>query len=82
VEIVFAPPITKPITRAGNQMIINGPGGMPGATYRILSSTNLELPQAQWTPIFTNQFDANGAFSHTTVIRPTIPAQYFRLTLP
>ena len=82
VEIVFAPTITQAITRAGDQMIINGAGGLAGATYRILTSTNVALPAVQWTPIVTNQFGVSGGFSYTNVIQPNMPAQYFRVILP
>ncbi len=69
-------------TRAGNQVIINGAGGLAGATYRILTTTNVELPAVQWTPIVTNQFGASGGFSYTNVIQPNMPAQYVRVILP
>jgi hypothetical protein len=82
VEIVFTPTMTQTITRAGNQVIINGAGGSPGATYRILTTTNVGLPVAQWTPIVTNQLGANGGFSNTNVIQPNLPAQYFRVSTP
>jgi hypothetical protein len=83
VEMLFtAPMITQTITRAGNQVIINGTGGSAGATYRILTTTNIGLPVAQWTPAATNQFGANGGFSHTNVIQPNLPALYFRVSMP
>jgi hypothetical protein len=82
VEIVFTPTITQTIARTGNQVIINGAGGSAGATYRILSATNVALPLVQWTPIVTNQFSASGGFSYTNVIQPNLRAQYFRVILP
>lgn len=82
VQIMFAPPITQTITRSGNQVIINGAGGLAGATYRILATTNIALSLAQWTPIVTNQFSASGGFSYTNVIQPNLRAQYFRVTQP
>ena len=66
----------------GNQVIINGAGGLAGATYRILTATNVALPLTQWTPIVTNQFNGSGGFSYTNVIQPSLRAQYFRVTLP
>jgi hypothetical protein len=68
--------------RAGNQMIIHSAGGLGSATYRILTSTNIAAPVAQWAPIFTNQFNASGAFSYTNVIQPNVRAQYFRVSEP
>jgi hypothetical protein len=82
VQIMFTPPITQTIARSGNQVIINGAGGLPGATYRILTTTNVALPLVQWTPIVTNQFGASGGFSYTNVAQPNLRAQYFRVSQP
>ena len=82
VEIVFTPTITQTIARTGNQVIINGAGGLAGATYRILTATNVALPLAQWTPIVTNQLNGSGGFSYTNIIQPNVRAQYFRVSLP
>lgn len=82
VEILFTPTITQTIALTGNQVIINGAGGLGGANYQILTATNLALPLAQWTPIVTNQFNSSGGFSYTNVIQPGPPAQYFRVVQP
>jgi hypothetical protein len=82
VEIAFTPPLTQTIARAGNQVIINGTGGAAGAPYRILASTNVALPIAQWTPIITNQFSASGGFGYTNTVQPNKPAQFFRVSVP
>ena len=82
VGIVFTPTIIQTIARTGSQVIINGAGGLAGATYRILTATNLALPLAQWTPVVTNQFNASNAFSYTNVIQPNLRGQYFRVSLP
>jgi hypothetical protein len=82
VEIVFAPTITQKITRSANQLVITGDGGLAGETYQILTATNMALPANQWTPIFTNQFDASGDLGYTNAVLPNAPAQYFRVVLP
>jgi hypothetical protein len=82
VEILFTPTITQAITRAGNQVIVNGAGGLAGASYRVLTSINVAWPAAQWTPIITNQFVAGGGFSYTNDIQPGEPARYFRVSTP
>lgn len=82
VEILYTPMITQTIAASRNQIIINGAGGLGGATYRILTTTNLALPTVQWTPIVTNQFSASGGFSYTNVIQPNLRAQYFRVSQP
>jgi hypothetical protein len=79
VEILTAPmTITQTIAGTGNQVIINGAGGFSGATYRIVTATNVALPLPQWAPIVTNQFSTNGGFSYTNVIQPNPGAQFFR----
>jgi len=82
VEIAFTPTITQAITLAANQVIISGGGGLQGATYQILTTTNVALPADQWTPMVTNQFGGSGGFSYTNIIQPNTPAQYFRVILP
>jgi hypothetical protein len=83
VQIVLAPTIAQTIVRAGsNNVIINGTGGGAGATYRILTASNLATPLDQWMPIVTNQFSAAGAFSYTNAIQVNVPAEYFRLASP
>jgi len=82
VQLLFTPTITQTIARAGNQLIINGAGGSAGATYRILTATDVALPPAQWTPIVTNQLSETGDFSYTNLLQPDLPAQYFRVTQP
>lgn len=49
----------------GTTNVIAGTGGTAGATYYLLSSTNVGLPLAQWTPLATNTFAADGSFSVT-----------------
>jgi hypothetical protein len=82
VELVFTPTITQTIVLNGDQVLINGAGGLGGTTYRILTATNVALPLAQWTPLVTNQFNASGGFSYTNVIPPNLPAQFFRVAQP
>jgi hypothetical protein len=82
VELLFTPAITQAIALSGNQLIINGAGGLGGATYRILTATNIALPLVQWTPLVTNQFSASGGFSYTNLIPHNVPAQFFRVALP
>jgi hypothetical protein len=82
VQIIFTPTITQTIAGAANQVIINGVEGLAGATYRILTATNLAFPLVQWTPIVTNQLSSSGGFRYTNLIEPNLGAQYFRVILP
>jgi hypothetical protein len=78
VEIVFTPSIIQTATLAGNQLIINGAGGVVSAPYRILTTTNAGLPLVQWTAVVTSQFGVNGGFK----LYQRHPAQLARAILP
>ena len=49
--------------------------------YRILTSTNLALPVASWTPVFPGVFANDGSYSYTNS-SATNAASFFRLVLP
>ena len=62
-------------------MTISGTGGSSSGSYRILSSTNLALQVAQWTPIATNTFAAGGSFS-TTLPQGSDPNRFYVVAAP
>lgn len=62
--------------------IFSGTNGPANATYYVLSSTNVALPLATWSPIATNTFDANGHFSFTNSINAAEPQRFFLLQVP
>jgi hypothetical protein len=67
----------------GNQSIsLNGSGGAPGATYEVMSSTNLLAPFSDWAIISTNHFDANGNFSLSFTVNPNTPSRYYKTMVP
>ena len=45
--------------------ILSGVGGTNSGTYYVLTSTNLAMPLAHWTPVATNQFGSQGQFIFT-----------------
>jgi hypothetical protein len=81
--LVGAPPVTAPhiiaSALAGGGLIFNGTNGVPGATYYVLSSTNITLPMSSWTRVATNQFSDAGGFTFTNAINPATPARYYLL---
>ncbi|HEU5125583.1 MAG TPA: autotransporter-associated beta strand repeat-containing protein [Verrucomicrobiae bacterium] len=77
---VTLPQIT--VQSGGGKVILNGVNGAPGATYNVLTSTNLASPLANWTAIETNVFDGTGAFSFTNSIDPNAPQRFFILFVP
>lgn len=76
-------PTISSTTLSGGNLILNGSGGLAvaGAQYRILNSTNITVPLANWTPVWTNVFELDGSFSYTNS-PVTGPASFFRLVTP
>jgi alpha-galactosidase len=69
----------------GNELIFSGTGGqlaVAGAPYYVLSSTNVALPLAAWTPVATNFLDSSGDFMFTNSWSSGSPATFYRLQLP
>jgi hypothetical protein len=77
------PPSIGQLTLAGTTLEISGSNGLPNRPYFILSSTNLLLPLAQWTPVFTNVFDSSSNFDASFGIasNPNTPGQFFYVSL-
>ncbi|HHY85583.1 MAG TPA: hypothetical protein GYA07_08630 [Verrucomicrobia bacterium] len=77
-----APPAISVVLQAEDGFVFAGTNGQPGATYHVLTSTNLMLPLAQWTRVATNQVDGSGTFSFTNTIDAAEPGRFFTLELP
>lgn len=75
-----SPTFGSPVVSA-NQLVLNGTGGIAGNQYRILSTTNVTLPMASWTPVWTNTFAQDGSYSFTNSAL-TNPSTFFRLVTP
>ncbi len=76
---------TKPVLNvamlAGGKLMFGGTNEPAGAQYRILTTTNVALPLASWTPVWTNVFGAEGSYSYTNT--PGLnPAGFFLLISP
>jgi hypothetical protein len=74
----YAPPAIGQINLAGGNLVISGSGGIAGWNYYLLAATNLA---AAWTPLATNQFDANGNFLLTNAVNPAAPQVFYKLQL-
>jgi hypothetical protein len=70
------------VLQSAGAIVMNGSNGPPGATYYVLSSTNIATPLSQWLPVLTNAFDAGGNFSATNLIDPATPQRFFLLQTP
>ena len=84
-NLVYTPPsqnvtIGTPQVGGGN-ITLSGSGGSPGGTYRILSSTDVTLPLAQWTEVGNGTFDGTGNFS-SAIALPNDPSRYYVIVAP
>ncbi len=77
-----AAPRFNNVVLVGANLVMSGSNGPPSGTYYVVATTNLAAPLSSWTPIATNTFDANGAFTFTNAVSPSTPRQFFRLSLP
>jgi len=75
------PPTISSAHISGNNFILNGSGGFPGATCYLLSTTNLLSPKTFWPAVATNTFDASGNVSFSQNLSVSMQA-YFTLQLP
>ncbi|HEX3718178.1 MAG TPA: autotransporter-associated beta strand repeat-containing protein [Verrucomicrobiae bacterium] len=69
-------------TLSGTNFVFSGSNGVALANYTILTSTNLALPLAEWTPIVTNAFDSSGNFTFTNNVNRSLPQRFYLLETP
>jgi hypothetical protein len=74
---VFAGPVVS-----GANLKLSGGGGAAGASYRLLSSTNVALPLANWTPVLTNNFASDGSFTNQIPINATEAHRFYCVVTP
>ena len=78
-----APPAQPSVTQTlmcAQGVVLRGTNGTPNEVYRVLSSTNLLQPLAEWPAIATNRFDSNGSFDCTNPVTALAP-RFYRLLL-
>ncbi|MFM2081948.1 MAG: hypothetical protein RL380_639, partial [Verrucomicrobiota bacterium] len=75
-------PALNSATLTGANLALTYSGGVPGALYYLVSSTNLALPVAQWTPLLTNYFALDGTASVNATVTANPPQKFFRLLVP
>jgi len=73
-----APALGRSLTSEGN-LLVNATGGIPFDPCYLLTCTNFPPAPADWSPVATNYFDANGATSFTNAITADEPKRYFRV---
>jgi autotransporter-associated beta strand protein len=76
------PPTIGSVQMSGGNFVFSGAGGVEGAEYVVLSSTNIALPVANWTPVATNTFGPGGTFSYTNAVSAEAAETFFLLQIP
>jgi autotransporter-associated beta strand protein len=74
----LTPPTHSGIAKSGSDVVLNF-DGPSGQTYQVLTSTNVALPLASWTPV------ASGSFTGSPVIYTNTagePKRFFIITSP
>lgn len=81
---VAAPtPATVKATVSGDGSTLTLSGtGTAGGTYRILTSTNVALPQASWTQMTNGSFNTSGQYTNTVSINPADAQRFFSVAQP
>jgi hypothetical protein len=70
-----------PPFQTGTNLVLTGTNGTPGSQYLVLSTTNVNLPRANWTVVATNTFGPSGVVSFTNAINPADPAKFYVIRL-
>jgi fibronectin-binding autotransporter adhesin len=78
------PPRFSLITTSGNSIVLNATNGADNGQVTVLATTNLLMPLAQWSTLFTSNFDNSGNFTYTNTGALTSgkPQQFFILRVP
>ena len=77
-----ASPMFQHVTLSGGNIILSGTNnGAPDGTYHVLTTTNLLLPQTNWTVLAGGSFDTAGRFWFTNAIA-TNTWQFYSLRVP
>jgi hypothetical protein len=78
-QITTNRPVFGAAVGTDGNIVFDGSGGAPGATFCVLSNTNLTVHSSSWTPWRTNQFDVIGRFSFTN--GPGSVPRFYRLRM-
>jgi hypothetical protein len=77
-----APPAITNVFASGNNIVLQGNGGVQGNNYVIVASTNITIPTTNWIPASTNVFGVNGTFTVTNSMDAATPVNFYRVAVP
>lgn len=67
---------------SGDTLTLSGTGGVEGQAYYVLTSTDVNEPVANWTPLSTNLFEAGGNFSFPDTVNLDQPQRFYLIAIP
>jgi hypothetical protein len=73
---------TEPAYPAGTNLIWHYTGPFSSYHFFVLASTNMSLPQTNWTRVSTNVFDVTGSCTLTLPVGSGQPNFFYRIALP
>jgi beta-galactosidase len=83
VSVVFTTqPLIKPVTLTSHGLVFSGTGGVAGAKYYLVGSSNIATPLSNWIPVVTNFFDTKGDFNFTNQPISGQPREFYQIELP
>jgi hypothetical protein len=82
VQGVGNPAHVASVNVSAGHVVIKGTSFDAGQSYRILTSTNLTLPMASWTPVATNTFATDGGFTNSIPVNLANPDSFYRVVEP
>ena len=78
VTVLVTQQIVSGVTNNGNGSVTLNFTGIPGATYWVVTATNLLTPSADWTPVSTNIAGTNGLWQFTDTQATNFLQQFYR----
>ena len=76
------PPVLAQFQIQAGKVLLSGSNGMAGASYYVLSATNLALPLSNWSIISTSLFASDGSVRFTNTLNTNAAQNFYRLRLP
>jgi len=76
------PRISSVAWRNNTNLVLSGTNGTPTVSYRVLGTTNIQLPLTNWQVMATNRFDLSGQFCSTNSFSTAIRQKFFTISVP
>ncbi len=80
--VAITPPTIASVSVSASKLILRITGGPAGSPFHVLSTTNVALPVAGWTPIWSNNFNSGGLGGYTNPLPATNPWLFYKIAVP